>query len=128
LLSGHPAKASEGEASDYSGSTAWRGSVRTLLTLKTPAAAAADRESEAWRALEGDPERPERIAILRTDKANYAAGGAELTLATAGGFAGWRLADPVPAPAKGNKGKSKQNGVEAVADTGGRDTSADHLV
>ena len=36
LLVGHPAKAVEGEAADYSGSTAWLGSVRTLLTLRTP--------------------------------------------------------------------------------------------
>ena len=41
LLVGHPAKANEGEAADYSGSTAWLGTVRTLWTLRTPT----DREA-----------------------------------------------------------------------------------
>jgi len=33
LIVGHPAKASVGEASEYSGSTAWRNAVRSMITM-----------------------------------------------------------------------------------------------
>ena len=67
LLVGHPAKANEGEGADYSGSTAWLGTVRTLLTLRPPPAADADRQCEQWRALTGGAWH-ERVALLTRRK------------------------------------------------------------
>lgn len=118
LLTGHPAKAAEGEAADYSGSTAWRGSVRALWTLKQPRKQEADRGSAEWAALVGrHPSRAERVARLSRNKNNYGWDGDGLTVATTGGRAGWYLTDPPPPP----KGKGDMT-------NGGRDTSADDLV
>lgn len=101
LLTGHPAKATEGESADYSGSTAWRGSVRALWTLRAPDKTDADRGSAEWSRLVGhDPARAERVALLTRNKNNYGWDGDALTLATVGARAGWYLTDPVPAPVK----------------------------
>ena len=102
LLIGHPAKATEGPAADYSGSTAWSGSVRSLLTLRAPDAKgpdAVDRTGEEWRALTG-PDGYERVALLRRQKANYAPSGDAMTVSTRGGGAGWCLQDALPGPPK----------------------------
>ena len=111
LLVGHPAKASEGEASDYSGSTAWLGSVRTLLTLRTPPTkgeAAADRNCEQWRTLAG-PDGYERVALLARRKNNYGPSGDAITVATCGGGAGWYLTDPLPAPSSKRERAAEAN-------------------
>ena len=111
LLVGHPAKASEGEASDYSGSTAWLGSVRTLLTLRTPppkGEAAADRNCEQWRTLAG-PDGYERVALLARRKNNYGPSGDAITVATCGGGAGWYLTDPLPAPSSKRERAAEAN-------------------
>ena len=108
LITGHPAKARDGEAADYSGSTAWRGSVRALWTLRAPDEDKADRDSTEWARLVGsNPARAERVALLTRNKNNYGWDGDALTLATCGERAGWYLADPVPAPTGGT---SKANG------------------
>ncbi|MDE0229994.1 MAG: AAA family ATPase [Spirochaetaceae bacterium] len=102
LLVGHPAKAAEGEAADYSGSTAWLGSVRTLLTLRTPGAKVVDHECERWQTLKGRT-RHERVALLARRKNNYGPTDDEprtdaLTVATQGAAAGWYLTDVIPPP------------------------------
>ena len=98
LLVGHPAKATDGPAADYSGSTAWLGSVRALMTLRSPDAKAVDRECPAYKALTG-PDGYERVALLRRQKSNYGPAGDAVTVATRGGGAGWYLTDPIPPPA-----------------------------
>ena len=111
LITGHPAKAREGEAADYSGSTAWRGSVRALWTLRAPDADDADRDSTEWARLVGsNPARAERVALLTRNKNNYGWDGDALTLATCGARAGWYLAGPVTAP-KGGARKAKGAGT-----------------
>ena len=102
LLVGHPAKANEGEAADYSGSTAWLGTVRTLWTLRAPTDREADRQCEEWRMLTGGAGGFERVALLARRKNNYGPAGDALTVATRGSAAGWCLTDPVPVP----KGKA----------------------
>lgn len=116
MITGHPAKATEGEAADYSGSTAWRGSVRSMWTLKQPQHA--DRDSAEWRSLTGrDPNRAERVANLTRNKNNYGWDGDALTVATTGGRAGWYLTNPVPAQPKRkpSKAKTAANGAGKVA-------------
>ena len=108
LLVGHPAKATEGEGADYSGSTAWRGSVRALWTLRAPDKREVDHDCAEWSRLVGsDPGNPEKVAALVKNKANYGLDGISLTLATRGKRAGWHLADPVPAPSKGTANGAK---------------------
>ena len=104
LLVGHPAKATAGEGADYSGSTAWLGTVRTLWTLRAPTDNEADRQCEQWRRLTGGAGGFERVALLARRKNNYGPSGDAVTVATRGGGAGWYLTDTLPA-----KG-SKQNG------------------
>ena len=100
LLVGHP-KASEGEAASYSGSTAWRGCVRALWTLRQPGDQQVDRGSAEWRGIVGrDPDRQERVALLSRNKNNYGRDGDHLTVTTRGGRAGWYLTDSLPAPAR----------------------------
>ena len=121
LLVGHPAKAAEGEAADYSGSTAWLGSVRTLLTLRTPPTkgeAAVDRNCEQWGTLAG-PDGYERIAMLARRKNNYGPAGDALTVATRGGGAGWYLTDPLPPPPPKNGARATANGAAAKVDHAG---------
>ena len=124
LVTGHPAKATEGESAEYSGSTAWRGSVRALWTLRAPTDKQADRNSAEWLRLVGhDPARAERVALLARNKNNYGWDGDALTLATAGARAGWYLTDPVPTPAPADKangarkagGKANGAGAQPLA-------------
>ena len=89
LLTGHPSKSGDGESKDYSGSTAWRGSVRTMWTLRKPDDAAAD-ESQDYREM-GDA-IPERTARLTLNKANYGPDNIFLDLKTAHKRAGWQVA------------------------------------
>ena len=126
LVTGHPAKATEGESAEYSGSTAWRGSVRALWTLRAPTDKQADRNSAEWSRLVGhDPARAERVALLARNKSNYGWDGDALTLATAGARAGWYLTDPVPTPAPADKANGarkaggKANGAGKAVDLGG---------
>ena len=104
LLVGHPAKATEGEAADYSGSTAWRGCARAMLTLRKPpdngGKGAVDRESPEWRTLKGE-KGWELVAYLTRHKSNYGPSGDALTIATTGGAGGWYLTDPLPSAASG---------------------------
>ena len=82
MLTGHPAKATEGEGADYSGTTAWRGLVRALWTLKHP-----DKEAEATTL------ETERRATLTLNKANYAMSGQVLNLQTVGKRAAWKITE-----------------------------------
>ena len=91
LLTGHPSKVKEGEGNDYSGSTAWRGLVRSLWTLKQPK--------------DPDPDAAESCAELTLNKANYAKAGQVLNLRTYGKGSAWNLLD---APATNS---SKQKGT-----------------
>ena len=116
LVTGHPAKATEGESAEYSGSTAWRGSVRALWTLRAPTDKQADRNSAEWLRLVGhDPARAERVALLARNKNNYGWDGDALTLATAGARAGWYLTDPVPVPPPKTRAGSTAPGGKAEA-------------
>lgn len=117
LLVGHPAKASEGEAASYSGSTAWRGCVRALWTLRQPGDRQVDRGSAEWRGIVGrDPDRQERVALLSRNKNNYGWDGDHLTVTTRGGRAGWYLTDSLPAPARqiGKETAAAANGTGTV--------------
>lgn len=78
LLTGHPSKVKEGEGNDYSGSTAWRGLVRSLWTLKPPKD-------------DPDPNAAETCAELTLNKANYAKAGQVLNLRTYGRGAAWHF-------------------------------------
>ncbi len=105
LVVAHPAKAKDGEAADYAGSTAWRGSVRALWTLRMPDKREVDRDSGDWQwAVGDDPKRPERIAHLSRNKNNYDWDGDFLTIKTRGGRAGWELIDPLPRPSRRKRG------------------------
>ncbi|MDE0230146.1 MAG: AAA family ATPase [Spirochaetaceae bacterium] len=117
LLVRHPAKASEGEAADYSGSTAWRGSVRTLLTLRTPPPkgdGAVDHDCEQWRTMTGGGERVARLARLN----NYGPSDGALTLATRGKAAGWCLVDPLPPPSGAAACSSTVQGADSCLSGG----------
>ena len=111
LLVGHPAKANEGEAADYSGSTAWLGTVRTLWTLRAPTDKEADRQCEEWRMLTDGAGGFERVALLARRKNNYGPAGDALTVATRGEAAGWHLTDPVPPPVPKGKAPAAVNGA-----------------
>lgn len=96
LIIGHPAKATEGEAADYSGSTAWRGSVRALWTLRAPDA----KNGKNAKPVRVPPTEyrtgrkyPERLALWSRNKNNYGFDGDALTVTTCGGRAGWALID-----------------------------------
>ena len=84
MLTGHPAKATEGEGADYSGTTAWRGLVRALWTLQPPKT----DKSEA-----GPKTETERRATLTLNKANYAMSGQALNLHTVGRRAAWNVTE-----------------------------------
>ena len=94
LLVGHPAKATTGEASEYSGSTAWRGCVRAMLTLRTPSDSAQEKNHERWQTLKGE-KGWELVSNLERNKGNYGPSGDALTIATRGGAGGWYLTDPI---------------------------------
>ena len=77
LLTGHPAKAVAGPGRDYSGSTAWRGLVRSLWTLRIPRVFEQPGSEPRTRDLVKDwkadlRRRRERAAELTVNKANYA--------------------------------------------------------
>lgn len=115
LLVGHPAKATEGQAADYSGSTAWRGCVRAMLTLRKPpnkGKGAVNRESPEWRTLKGE-KGWELVAYLTRHKSNYGPSGDALTIATMGGAGGWYLTDPLPLTASGRT-QAPANGTGRV--------------
>ncbi len=115
VLTAHPAKAREGEGADYSGSTAWRGLVRALWTLRQPERDK-DVNSDALSERQGNPNRPERVARLALNKSNYSWDGIGLTLRTVGGRAGWQLIDDLPPPeAKKGKGQQKTAASDAAA-------------
>ena len=120
LLTAHPSKAKEGEGADYSGSTAWRGLVRALWTLRSPDEKEAD--PAAVERLKGNKARPETVALLTLNKNNYGWDGVSLTLVTCGGRAGWYLVDDrPPPPPKQAKGT---NNTGRVAPARGGDLSA----
>ena len=103
MITGHPAKAAEGESSDYSGSTAWRGLVRSLWTLKPPM-----KENENAPPENGTLPNGERQAVLKLNKANYSMSGTELTLQTVGKRAAWHLFDPNPEEKSQTGGREKK--------------------
>ena len=96
LFTGHPAKAKTGESSDYSGSTAWRGMVRSLWTLKpeeektkkdTPGKTKKDTPEEKTKKdtpkenEESEDETPAWTkSVLTLDKANYGPSGTKIRL------------------------------------------------
>lgn len=90
MITGHPSKASAGEAADYSGTTAWRGSVRVLWTLRRPDRE--DADGDTILELEGDPKQPERVARLTLNKNNYGLDDIGLNVVTVGHRAGWQIA------------------------------------
>lgn len=90
LLTAHPAKATEGEAADYSGSTAWRGLVRAMWTLKLPSKK--DKSDIRFKRPARLPEE-ERFAELALNKSNYSMSGAALPVATRGKRAGWCIVE-----------------------------------
>ncbi len=114
LLTGHPAKATEGEGADYSGSTAWRGSVRAMWTLRKPS----DVDADELRTLEGDPAQPERVARLSLNKSNYGFDGVHLDLVTVGRRAGWRLVEPLATAKPARKGRARDTDFADVTPNG----------
>ena len=112
LLVGHPAKATVGEAADYSGSTAWRGCVRAMLTLRTPSDKAIEQNQKRWQTLKGE-KGWELVSHLERNKSNYGPSGDELTIATRGGAGGWYLTDPlIELPDKpNNRAAGKRKGA-----------------
>ena len=99
LLTGHPSKVEEGEGSDYSGSTAWRGLVRSLWTLKSPKG--------------NNQNAPETRAELTLNKANYAKAGQILYLQTCGKGSAWHLHDePTSSNGKKEIGEKKKRKKE----------------
>ena len=117
LVVAHPSKAQSGDGADYSGSTAWRGSVRALWTLRVPDKKEVDRTSVEWEAAVGrDGERSERVAWLTRNKNNYGWDGNSLTVVTGGGRAGWHLVDPMPRPASRRPRVAVANGAAADVD------------
>ena len=110
MLTAHPAKAKEGEGSDYSGSTAWRGLVRALWTLRQPETP--DKKSTEWTNAMGTSGK-ERVADLTLNKANYAMSGETLHVATEGRRAGWRMVDPIPKQPKKTRKSSSGNAQTA---------------
>ena len=121
LLTSHPAKAREGEGADYSGSTAWRGTVRALWTLRSPRAEGDKAEKKKFaeeirkRVTCGGGRYPERLAQLTLNKSNYGPSGAALTLITAQERKGWTVTEPVSV-GKSGKGAQKLNGGAPVED------------
>ena len=95
LIVGHPAKASEGEAAEYSGSTAWRGSVRALWTLRAPGTKKKSGHPPPAKYRTGG-KYPERVALWSRNKNNYGFDGDALIVVTCGGRAGWALVDSLP--------------------------------
>ena len=108
LLAGHPAKSKEGESADYSGSTAWRGLVRALWTLRYPEALTnptkglteskekAEAREIAARIRKEYAARKNRVAELSLNKNNYAfSDGLMLTLETIGESAAWHARTPI---------------------------------
>ena len=65
LLIAHPAKAHDGEASQYSGSTDWRNGVRSVITLRP--------ENE-----NGKTKGDQKGLVLRLDKSNYGQAGRKI--------------------------------------------------
>lgn len=106
LLVGHPAKATVGEAADYSGSTAWRGCVRAMLTLRSPSEKAIEANSAEWQKLKGT-KGWELVSHLQRNKSNYGPSGDVLTIATCSGASGWYLTDPLEEPSNESKGRAK---------------------
>ncbi len=94
LLTGHPSKVTEGEGSDYSGSTAWRGLVRSLWTLKP--------------LKDPDPNAAETHAELILNKANYAKAGQILNLETHGRGAAWHFQSTGSVKRKGTGGGKEE--------------------
>lgn len=80
ILSGHPAKTTAGESSDYSGTSGWRGLVRALWTLKRVAESADETETT--------PD-PDAHCQLRLNKSNYALEGQFVTLQTVKKGSAW---------------------------------------
>ena len=117
LLVGHPAKATEGEAADYSGSTAWRGCVRAMLTLRKPPDKAIEQNHERWQTLRGE-KGWELVSRLGRNKSNYGPSGDALTIATRGGAGGWYLTDPLLVSPK--EAKVAASGAGKVAPNGNR--------
>ena len=105
LLVGHPAKATAGEAADYSGSTAWRGCVRAMLTLRKPSDNTVKQNHERWQKLKGE-KGWELVSLLERNKSNYGPSGDALTIATCGGASGWYLTDPLEEPPNEPRGRA----------------------
>ena len=107
MLTGHPAKTNEGEGADYSGTTAWRGLVRALWTLRKPS----DKDFDAGAIQQAeDNDGVERLAVWTLNKANYALSGQVQTLRSVGRRAAWNRIEGLPKPKTqtgGNKGNEQ---------------------
>ena len=110
LLTGHPSKTPDGEGSDYSGSTAWRGLVRSLWTLKPLKKEKPNKNNpNAPEEEEEEEETRDHCADLTLNKANYAKAGTVLHLVTFGEGAAWHLLDRPPKAPPAKK-KEKKGG------------------